>query len=124
MAFSLVGVVAPGLVPFSSLSVMVEVDGDRENALSGPRCVSLSSAQGQSVSFCQSKGDGDGLVGGRNVGDNGKRRDILLVSFHDMVTGPGSAAQRDNGCERGKKRKERDRNDGRWKIEAKVKERM
>lgn len=42
---SLVGVVAPGLVPFSSLSVMVEVDGDRENALSGPRCVSLSSAQ-------------------------------------------------------------------------------
>lgn len=39
---SLVGVVAPGLVPFSSLSVMVEVDGDRENALSGPRCVSLS----------------------------------------------------------------------------------
>jgi hypothetical protein len=43
MVFSVVGVVAPALGwPFSSLSVMVDVEGEREKALRGPRCVSLS----------------------------------------------------------------------------------
>jgi len=43
MALSVVGVVASVLGrDLSSLSVMVEVEGDRENALRGPRCVSFS----------------------------------------------------------------------------------
>ena len=38
MALSVVGVVASVLArPFSSLSVMVDVEGDREKALKGPR---------------------------------------------------------------------------------------
>ena len=44
MALSVVGVVASVLGrDLSSLSVMVEVDGDLEKALRGPRCVSFSS---------------------------------------------------------------------------------
>ena len=48
-ADSVVGVVAPGVAPgdgcsFSSLSVIVEVEGDRAKALKDPRWVSLSSA--------------------------------------------------------------------------------
>jgi hypothetical protein len=59
MVFSVVGVVAPALGwPFSSLSVMVDVEGEREKALRGPRCVSLSS-----VAICQPSGGG--LRGGQ-----------------------------------------------------------
>jgi hypothetical protein len=48
MALSVVGVVASVLTRvFSSLSVMVEVDGDLEKALRGPRWVSFSSEQGE-----------------------------------------------------------------------------
>jgi hypothetical protein len=44
MVLSMVGVVAPVLGwPLSSLSVMVDVEGEREKALKGPKCVSLSS---------------------------------------------------------------------------------
>src|SRR5262245_54836897 len=96
VALSLVGVVAPGLVPFSSLSVMVEVDGDRENALSGPRCVSLSSAQDQLDSLpVAAKGRTllEHGVGRTRHREQWKRRDILLVSFHDILTVPGTTAQ-------------------------------
>lgn len=44
MALSVVGVTAPALCwPWSFLSVMVEVDGEREKGLKGPRWVSFSS---------------------------------------------------------------------------------
>lgn len=36
----------------------------------------------------------DGVGRQQDIGDNWKRRDILLVSFHDMVTVPGTTAQR------------------------------
>lgn len=41
MALSVVGVTAPLACPSLSLSVMVEVDGDRAKALKGPRWVSF-----------------------------------------------------------------------------------
>jgi hypothetical protein len=45
MVFSVVGVVVPALTELlSSFPVMVEVDGNREKALRGSRCVSSSSA--------------------------------------------------------------------------------
>lgn len=53
MVLSFVGVAVPEMAPWllSSFSVMVEVEGDRENVLvRGPRWVSLSSNEDDTVS--------------------------------------------------------------------------
>lgn len=50
IAFSEVGVTAPnGEGAFSSFSIIVEVEGDRENGLRVPRCVSFSSRDGEQL---------------------------------------------------------------------------
>lgn len=86
MAFSVVGVVAPVLAePFSSLSVIVEVDGDREKALKGPRCVSLSSSIHLSAKHARNR---QCSAWDREHRDGFRRRQyILLVSFQDMFKG-------------------------------------
>lgn len=68
---------------------MVEVEGERENALRGPRCVSLSS-----VAICQRHPNNVGMemaaCGARAGREEGVTRkfevsDVLLVSFQDIL---------------------------------------
>ena len=78
MVFSFEGVAVPELPAWllSSLSVMVEVEGEREKVLArGPRWVSFSSG----VPTCQTRTPATGK--GK---DEGSPNNILFVSFQDI----------------------------------------
>ena len=96
MVFSFVGVAVPEMADWllSSFSVMVEVEGDRENVLvRGPRWVSLSSEMTTpSVMSPTSDPRRPGGLRSDSASWKAKRRGakgrgfcILLVSFHDMA---------------------------------------